>query len=38
MENLLVALKFGINVIDTSIAGLGGCPYAKKSVGNVSTE
>lgn len=38
LENLLIALTHGIRVIDSSIAGLGGCPYAKKSVGNVCTE
>ena len=38
LENLLVALEHGIAVIDTSVGGLGGCPYAKKAVGNVCTE
>lgn len=38
LENLLVALQYGIGVIDSSVGGLGGCPYAKKSVGNVCTE
>ena len=28
----------GINVIDASVAGLGGCPYAKGASGNVATE
>jgi hydroxymethylglutaryl-CoA lyase len=28
----------GIHVFDTSIAGLGGCPYAKGATGNVATE
>lgn len=28
----------GINVVDSSIAGLGGCPYAKGASGNVATE
>lgn len=28
----------GISVIDSSIAGLGGCPYAKGASGNVATE
>lgn len=38
LENILIALKYGISVFDSSIGGLGGCPYAKKSVGNVCTE
>lgn len=28
----------GIQVVDSSVAGLGGCPYAKGASGNVSTE
>lgn len=28
----------GVRVIDSSVAGLGGCPYAKGATGNVSTE
>jgi len=28
----------GVSVIDSSIAGLGGCPYARGASGNVSTE
>lgn len=28
----------GINTVDSSIAGLGGCPYAKGASGNVATE
>lgn len=28
----------GINVVDSSVAGLGGCPYAKGASGNVATE
>lgn len=38
LPNILVALQNGINVIDSSVAGLGGCPYAKGASGNVSTE
>ncbi len=38
LENIAVALGFGIRVIDTSIAGLGGCPFAPGSPGNVATE
>ena len=33
-----MALEKGISVVDCSIAGLGGCPYAKKQAGNVCTE
>lgn len=28
----------GVNVIDSSVSGLGGCPYAKGATGNVATE
>ena len=38
IENLLVALENGISVIDSSVGGLGGCPYAKTNAGNVCTE
>ncbi|KRX00174.1 hypothetical protein PPERSA_10673 [Pseudocohnilembus persalinus] len=38
IPNLLVALENGISVIDSSVGGLGGCPYAKTSAGNVCTE
>ena len=31
-------LQMGVNVVDSSVAGLGGCPYAKGASGNVSTE
>lgn len=30
--------QFGISVIDASVAGLGGCPYARGASGNVATE
>ena len=33
-----LAFLQGIRVFDSSIAGLGGCPYAKGASGNVSTE
>lgn len=33
-----MALVNGIRIIDSSIAGLGGCPYAKGASGNVATE
>lgn len=38
LVNIYSALEFGIGVIDSSVAGLGGCPYAKGSTGNVATE
>jgi hydroxymethylglutaryl-CoA lyase len=38
LENILVALAHGIAVVDASTGGLGGCPYAKTSAGNVCTE
>ncbi|XP_047327518.1 hydroxymethylglutaryl-CoA lyase, mitochondrial [Impatiens glandulifera] len=38
LPNILVSLQMGIGVIDSSIAGLGGCPYAKGASGNVATE
>ena len=38
IENLLIAIKYGINVVDSSVGGLGGCPYADGATGNVSTE
>jgi len=38
LANLYACLSLGISVIDSSIAGLGGCPYAKGATGNVATE
>ena len=38
IENITIALEFGITTFDSSIAGLGGCPYAPGAKGNVSTE
>lgn len=38
LSNIFVALQNGITTIDSSIAGLGGCPYAKGASGNVATE
>lgn len=38
LANIYVALEQGISVIDSSVAGLGGCPYAKGATGNVATE
>jgi hydroxymethylglutaryl-CoA lyase len=36
--NVYACLEMGIATFDTSIAGLGGCPYAKGATGNVATE
>jgi hydroxymethylglutaryl-CoA lyase len=38
LANILACLELGVHVFDTSIAGLGGCPYAKGATGNVATE
>jgi hydroxymethylglutaryl-CoA lyase len=38
LSNLLIALEHGITVIDSSVSGLGGCPYAAGATGNVATE
>ncbi len=38
LANLHAVLQCGISVIDSSIAGLGGCPYAEGASGNVATE
>lgn len=38
LANIYAALQCGINIIDSSVAGLGGCPYAKGASGNVATE
>jgi hydroxymethylglutaryl-CoA lyase len=38
LANTLASLEVGIWQFDTSVAGLGGCPYAKGATGNVATE
>jgi hydroxymethylglutaryl-CoA lyase len=38
LVNIYVALQCGISIIDSSVAGLGGCPYAVGASGNVATE
>lgn len=38
LANVLIGLQQGINTFDASIAGLGGCPYAKGASGNLATE
>jgi hydroxymethylglutaryl-CoA lyase len=36
--NICASLQAGITTFDSSVAGLGGCPYAKGATGNVATE
>jgi hydroxymethylglutaryl-CoA lyase len=38
LANIYAALQMGVGVVDSSVAGLGGCPYAKGASGNVATE
>jgi hydroxymethylglutaryl-CoA lyase len=38
LANTLACLELGVWQFDTSVAGLGGCPYAKGATGNVATE
>lgn len=38
LTNIYGCLELGIHTFDTSVAGLGGCPYAKGATGNVATE
>jgi hydroxymethylglutaryl-CoA lyase len=38
LANTLASLQMGVWQFDTSVAGLGGCPYAKGATGNVATE
>jgi hydroxymethylglutaryl-CoA lyase len=38
LANTLACLEMGVHIFDTSVAGLGGCPYAKGATGNVATE
>jgi hydroxymethylglutaryl-CoA lyase len=38
LANILMALYMGVSVVDSSVAGLGGCPYANGATGNVATE
>jgi hydroxymethylglutaryl-CoA lyase len=38
LANILAVLEQGVAVIDSSVAGLGGCPYAKGASGNVASE
>lgn len=38
LTNLYAALELGVSTFDCSVAGLGGCPYAKGATGNVASE
>ncbi len=38
LANIYASLELGVKTFDTSVAGLGGCPYAKGATGNVATE
>jgi hydroxymethylglutaryl-CoA lyase len=38
LANILASLELGVAVVDSSVAGLGGCPYARGASGNVASE
>lgn len=38
LSNILTAIGYGIAVVDSSVSGLGGCPYARGASGNAATE
>lgn len=38
LANIFAVLQLGISIVDSSVSGLGGCPYAKGATGNVATE
>ena len=38
LANMLAVMQMGVAVFDASVAGLGGCPYARGATGNVATE
>lgn len=38
MANIYAAIEAGVDVIDASVGGIGGCPFAPKATGNVATE
>eukprot|EP00009_Paramoeba_aestuarina_P005502 CAMPEP_0201512504 /NCGR_PEP_ID=MMETSP0161_2-20130828/4747_1 /ASSEMBLY_ACC=CAM_ASM_000251 /TAXON_ID=180227 /ORGANISM="Neoparamoeba aestuarina, Strain SoJaBio B1-5/56/2" /LENGTH=377 /DNA_ID=CAMNT_0047908377 /DNA_START=99 /DNA_END=1232 /DNA_ORIENTATION=- len=38
LTNILTSLQMGVSIIDSSVAGLGGCPYAPAASGNVASE
>src|SRR3974390_1497151 len=38
LPNIYASLELGVKTFDSSVSGLGGCPYAKGATGNVATE
>lgn len=38
LANILACLELGVAVVDASVSGVGGCPYARGATGNVATE
>jgi hydroxymethylglutaryl-CoA lyase len=38
LANILACVEAGVRVVDASVSGTGGCPYAKGASGNVATE
>ena len=38
LVNLMSALKYGVAIFDTALAGMGGCPFVSGAAGNISTE
>ena len=38
LANIYASLEVGISIYHSSVAGLGGCPYAKGATGNIATE
>ena len=38
LANILAVMEMGVATFDSSVAGLGGCPYAKGATGNVASE
>jgi isopropylmalate/homocitrate/citramalate synthase len=38
LANIFACLEVGVGVVDSSVAGLGGCPFAPGAAGNVATE
>jgi hydroxymethylglutaryl-CoA lyase len=38
LANVLTSLEMGVRTVDASVAGLGGCPFARSATGNLATE
>ncbi len=38
LVNLMAALKYGVSIFDTALAGMGGCPFVPGAAGNIGTE